>query len=284
MARRKGRRSKARARSRSRLLDELSGYRRRRAHRTVDAATGYGGGSTHIHFECQALPNRTQRKKSPEPNHQGDAPAASPRIRRTGRASTLAAALGGGEGSGGVALAANIMGPDLDQIVRILAEGARRHAAASRASSEARIGLSVVQPRGPRGSRSAASRRPRRADVDHRQHAAPRPSSGEDDISFSQGRPGTVSGEDAGPREPAARPRRRSAGSPCRLHQRPGPDRQHRARRARPRAERAESLRPAVQRSSCRPTSRPDTRSTKRRTSCAPCSRISTCHPRCRSG
>jgi HAE1 family hydrophobic/amphiphilic exporter-1 len=73
-----------------------------------------GGGSTHIHFLCQALPldarKNTQAQIITEMRkrlaaHPGNRPAITSRN-----------ALGSGEGVGGYAISANLLGPDMDQL------------------------------------------------------------------------------------------------------------------------------------------------------------------------
>ena len=121
------------------LLKEVQGIEgvaRHRADRQSGGSgvIGGGGGSnvTHIHFLVQALPLE-ERKETPGADDRRDAQAAGDASRRTGRASPSRNALGSGEGAGGFAISANILGPDLDAAVRLLAAGAGGGAADCRA-------------------------------------------------------------------------------------------------------------------------------------------------------
>ena len=104
-------------------------------------------------------------------DHHRDAAPAGGASRATGRASPRATRSAAAKGTGGFAISANILGPDLDQIVGVFEAGARRGA------ERAEHHRSQDQPerlesRGPRRRRSQARRRSRRAHGDHRQHAA----------------------------------------------------------------------------------------------------------------
>jgi HAE1 family hydrophobic/amphiphilic exporter-1 len=102
-----------------------------------------GGTSTHIHFLCQALPlderKNTQAQMIAEMRkrllaHPGNKPSITSRN-----------ALGSGEGVGGYAIAANLLGPDLDQ----LAEYSMKMLAAVQklpSIAEPKISLSVSNP------------------------------------------------------------------------------------------------------------------------------------------
>ena len=158
---------------------------------------------THIHFLCQALPlderKNTQAQIITEMRRRLAAhPSYRPSI-------TSRNALGSGEGTGGFAIAANILGPDLEQIAdyskRALARGAELPSL-----TEPKITLNVSNPGDPRRRRPQARRRPRRADGDHRQHAAARGVGRRRDLVL-QGRAGAVPGQDPRAREPAPRHR-----------------------------------------------------------------------------
>ena len=93
--------------------------------------TANAGSPTHIHFLCQALPlderKNTQAQIITEmrrrlASHQSYRPSISSRT-----------ALGSGEGTGGFAISANILGPDLQADRRVLEAGAGRGAEAGRA-------------------------------------------------------------------------------------------------------------------------------------------------------
>jgi hydrophobic/amphiphilic exporter-1 (mainly G- bacteria), HAE1 family len=102
-----------------------------------------GGGSTHIHFLCQALPldarKNTQAQIITEMRkrlaaHPGNRPAITSRN-----------ALGSGEGVGGYAISANLLGPDLDQ----LSEYSLKALAASQkiaSLAEPKVSLNVSNP------------------------------------------------------------------------------------------------------------------------------------------
>jgi hydrophobic/amphiphilic exporter-1 (mainly G- bacteria), HAE1 family len=101
------------------------------------------GASTHVHFLCQALPledrTNTQAQIITEMRRRL---AAHPSYRPSISART---ALGSGEGTGGFAIAANILGPDLEQI----AEYSKKALAAAQnlaSVTEVKIGLNVSNP------------------------------------------------------------------------------------------------------------------------------------------
>ncbi len=105
--------------------------------------SGPGNGPTHIHFLCQALPidqrTATQAEMIAEMRRRL---AAHPSYKSS---ITARNALGSGEGAGGFAISANILGPDLDDIatysLRALAEAQKLPSL-----TEARISLSVSNP------------------------------------------------------------------------------------------------------------------------------------------
>jgi hydrophobic/amphiphilic exporter-1 (mainly G- bacteria), HAE1 family len=101
------------------------------------------GASTHVHFLCQALPledrTNTQAQIITEMRRRL---AVHPSYRPSISART---ALGSGEGTGGFAIAANILGPDLEQI----AEYSKKALAAAQnlpSVTEVKIGLNVSNP------------------------------------------------------------------------------------------------------------------------------------------
>jgi HAE1 family hydrophobic/amphiphilic exporter-1 len=125
------------------LVDVLAGIEGVANIRPSIATSGFGGGSTHIHFDCQALPLDARK------NSQGQiitemrrrlAPYQAYRPSINARN-----VLGGGEGAGGSAIAANILGPDLNQIaefsMKALAEAQKLPSL-----TEVKIGLSVSNP------------------------------------------------------------------------------------------------------------------------------------------
>jgi HAE1 family hydrophobic/amphiphilic exporter-1 len=107
------------------------------------AVTGAGFSPTHIHFLCQALPLDERR------NSQADIIAEMRRrlVAFPGYRPSITSrnALGSGEGFGGFAIAANLLGPDLDQLAtyskRAIAEAAKIPSLA-----DAKIGLNVANP------------------------------------------------------------------------------------------------------------------------------------------
>ena len=113
------------------------------AHIEPTIGAGGGGGSTHIHLLCQALPigdrENTQSEIIEEMRRRLDAfPGYRPSI-------SARNALGGGEGAGGYAIVANILGPDLEQI----AEYSRRALVAAEkipSLTDVKINLSLSNP------------------------------------------------------------------------------------------------------------------------------------------
>ena len=125
------------------LLDVLSGIEGVAAIEPSVGVTANAGSPTHIHFLCQALPiderKNTQAQIITEmrrrlASHQSYRPSISSRT-----------ALGSGEGTGGFAISANILGPDLKQIAeyskRALVEGQKLASL-----TEVKIGLNVSNP------------------------------------------------------------------------------------------------------------------------------------------
>ncbi|MEO7275874.1 MAG: efflux RND transporter permease subunit [Vicinamibacterales bacterium] len=125
------------------LLDVLSGIEGVADIEPSVGVTANAGSPTHIHFLCQALPiderTNTQAQIITEmrrrlASHQSYRPSISART-----------ALGSGEGTGGFAISANILGPDLKQIAeyskRALAEGQKLPSL-----TEVKIGLNVSNP------------------------------------------------------------------------------------------------------------------------------------------
>jgi HAE1 family hydrophobic/amphiphilic exporter-1 len=96
------------------LLKELEGIEGVAQIEPSIGISGPGGNATHIHFLCQALPiderRQTQAQMITEMRRRLAAhPSYRPSI-------TARNALGSGEGAGGYAISANILGPDLDEI------------------------------------------------------------------------------------------------------------------------------------------------------------------------
>jgi len=126
------------------LLKEISGIEGVSQIIPSIGVVGAGAGSsTHIHFLCQALPlaerKNTQAQMIREMRRRLAAhPAWRPSI-------TARNALGSGEGTGGYAISANLLGPDLDQ----LADYSLRALAATQklpSIGEVKISLSVSNP------------------------------------------------------------------------------------------------------------------------------------------
>jgi HAE1 family hydrophobic/amphiphilic exporter-1 len=126
-----------------RLLKELQGIEGVAQIEPSIGVTGGSGSITHIHFLCQALPldqrKNTQAQIVAEMRkrlaaHPGNKPSITSRN-----------ALGSGEGVGGYAIAANLLGPDLDQ----LTEYSLKMLAATQklpSIAEPKISLSVSNP------------------------------------------------------------------------------------------------------------------------------------------
>jgi hydrophobe/amphiphile efflux-1 (HAE1) family protein len=113
----------------------------------IEPSIGVSGGGasspTHIHFLCQALPMEERKNTQAEIiTEMRRRLAAYPSYRPS---ITSRNALGSGEGTGGFAIAANILGPDLDQIIDY---SKRALAAAQKLPSltEVKIGLNVSNP------------------------------------------------------------------------------------------------------------------------------------------
>src|SRR4029079_9820661 len=101
------------------------------------------GSQTHIHFLCQALPlgerKNTQARIIAEMRRRlSSYPSYRPSI-------TSRNALGSGEGTGGFAISANILGPDLDQIIQY-SKKARDAAQKLPSLTDVKIGLNVSNP------------------------------------------------------------------------------------------------------------------------------------------
>ena len=146
----------------------------------------------------------------------------------------LAHGAGSGEGTGGFAISANILGPDLDQIADYSKKALEPRRRSCRASPRSKIGAQRLEPRNPRRRRSQARRRSRRADGDDWQHAAARGVGRRRDLVL-QGRAGAVPGQDPRAREPAAATSSEIGRLTVPVGDRAGADRQHRAARARAR-------------------------------------------------
>ena len=126
------------------LLEELEGIEGVAQIEPSVAVSGMTGSSpTHIHFLCQALPieerKNTQAQIITEMRHRL---AAHPGYRPSISSRT---ALGSGEGTGGFAISANILGPDLAQI----ADYSKRALVAAQSVpslTEIKIGLNISNP------------------------------------------------------------------------------------------------------------------------------------------
>jgi HAE1 family hydrophobic/amphiphilic exporter-1 len=125
------------------LLKELSGIEGVAQIEPSIGVSGVAGSPTHIHFLCQALP-LNERKNSQDDiitemrrrltAHPGYRPSITSRT-----------ALGSGEGTGGFAISANILGPDLEQI----ADYSKRALVAAQkipSLTEVKIGLNLSNP------------------------------------------------------------------------------------------------------------------------------------------
>ena len=225
------------------------------------------GSSTHIHFLCLALPigerKNTQAQMIREMRRRLAAhPAWRPSI-------TARNALGSGEGSGGYAISANLLGPDLDQ----LADFSLKALAATQklpSIGEVKISLSVSNPEIHVlvDRKRAADLGVRMATVGNTLRLAV---AGDDQISnFREG------AERYPVKVRVLENQRRDIEQIGRLTvpsaDRAGPHRQHREDRARPRPERAAALEPPVHGADERRRRRRGTRSTRRRTTSARCS------------
>ena len=178
-------------------------------------------------------------------DHRGDAAPALGVSGLTGR-DHRANALGSGEGTGGFAIAANILGPDLEADRRLLEAGARGGAEADEPHGR-KITLNISNP-----EMHVAVDRKRAADLGVRMatigNTLRLAVAGDDEISLLQGRLRAVSGEDARARKPAGRHRGDRTADRA-IGDRHGAHRQHRDHRARARAPRRCSGRIASSRS-----------------------------------
>jgi HAE1 family hydrophobic/amphiphilic exporter-1 len=125
------------------LLKELEGIEGVAQIEPSIGVSGPGGNSTHIHFICQALPieerANTQAQIITEMRKRLAAhPSYRPSI-------TSRNALGSGEGAGGYAISANILGPDLDQLTDFSMK-ALNAVRAVPSITEPKITLSVSNP------------------------------------------------------------------------------------------------------------------------------------------
>jgi HAE1 family hydrophobic/amphiphilic exporter-1 len=125
------------------LLKELEGVEGVAQIEPSIGVSGPGGNSTHIHFICQALPieerSNTQSQIITEMRKRLAAhPSYRPSI-------TSRNALGSGEGAGGYAISANILGPDLDQLAQFSMK-ALNAVRAVPSITEPKITLSVSNP------------------------------------------------------------------------------------------------------------------------------------------
>ena len=134
------------------------------------AAGGGGGGSaTHFHFNFIAQPAEDRKRSQSEMIRElrqrlAKYPANRPSI-------SARNALGSGEGQGGFAISANILGPDLRQLTEYSMK-ALEMAQHTPSLTEPEAEPERVESGNPRRGGSAARGRPRRAHVDHRRHAA----------------------------------------------------------------------------------------------------------------
>ena len=126
------------------LLEELQGIE---GVADIEPSIGVSGmtasSPTHIHFLCQALPLEARKNtQSQIITEMRRRLAAHP---GTGRASRSRNALGSGEGTGGFAIAANILGPDLGQIAGY-SKKALEAAQNVPSITEAKISLNISNP------------------------------------------------------------------------------------------------------------------------------------------
>ena len=204
------------------------------------------------------------------------------RIPATGRSITSRNALGGGEGTAAFAIAGEPARARPRAAGRLLAAGCSTTAQKLPSLADAKIDAEHREPRDPRGRRSPARGRPRRADGDRRQHAAADGGRRRRDFVLQGRAASSIRSRSACSRTSGATSR--TIGKlTVPSAQRAGAHRQHRAPRARPRADDASALEPAVhdqpdRRRRARPRAR---RSVERRA--ARCSRASTCRRLCRS-
>jgi HAE1 family hydrophobic/amphiphilic exporter-1 len=125
------------------LLKELSGIEGVAQIEPSIGVSGVAGSPTHIHFLCQALPlNERKNSQADIITEMRRRLAAHPGYRPS---ITSRTALGSGEGTGGFAISANILGPELDQI----AEYSKRALVAAEklpSLTEVKIGLNLSNP------------------------------------------------------------------------------------------------------------------------------------------
>jgi HAE1 family hydrophobic/amphiphilic exporter-1 len=125
------------------LLKELSGIEGVAQIEPSIGVSGAAGSPTHIHFLCQALPlNERKNSQADIITDMRRRLAAHPGYRPS---ITSRTALGSGEGTGGFAISANILGPELDQI----AEYSKRALVAAEklpSLTEVKIGLNLSNP------------------------------------------------------------------------------------------------------------------------------------------
>ena len=125
------------------LLDALSGIEGVADIEPSVGVSANAGSPTHIHFLCQALPIDERKNTQAEIITEMRRRLASFQSYRPSISSRTA--LGSGEGTGGFAIAANILGPDLNQIV----EYSKKALAAAQnvpSITEVKIGLNVSNP------------------------------------------------------------------------------------------------------------------------------------------
>ena len=224
------------------LLKELQGIE---GVADIEPSIGVSGmsasSSTHIHFLCQAKPieerTNTQGQIITEMRKRL---AAHPSVRPS---ITSRNALGSGEGSTGFPVAANILGPDLSQLV----DYSKRALVAAqdvKSITEYKIALNVSNP-----EVHVAVDRKRAADLGVRMSTIGNTLRlavlGRRSDLLLQGRSGAVPGQDARPRG-AARRYRADWPADCSVGHGSGANRQHRAPRARPRPDDAAALGSAV--------------------------------------
>jgi HAE1 family hydrophobic/amphiphilic exporter-1 len=125
------------------LLDALSGVEGVADIEPSVGVSANAGSPTHIHFLCQALPIEQRTNTQAEIITEMRRRLASYQSYRPSISSRTA--LGSGEGTGGFAIAANILGPDLNQLV----EYSKKALAAAQnvpSITEVKIGLNVSNP------------------------------------------------------------------------------------------------------------------------------------------
>ena len=148
------------------LVKELSGIEG-----VADIEPSISERVTHIHLLVHAKPfdERRRSRRSRWSRRCAGGSRAHPAFRPS---ITMRNPLGGGE-QGGFPISAKLLGPDLDRLARLLAEGVRRGAGAAEPGGSEAL-AEHLQSRDPRRGGPQAGGRPRRPDGDGRRRSAPR--------------------------------------------------------------------------------------------------------------